>query len=68
MKNVQDIVNSGRCIGCGVCYAVCINGYIEYRENGGLGFPVPQVSKCDGCSKCLGACPSSDLHDGEDDD
>ena len=67
MKNIQDIVNSGRCIGCSACYTVCNKGYIEYKEDGGLGFPVPQVVNCDDCGKCLRICPSSDLYDDEDD-
>jgi len=60
MKNVQKVVDSGRCIGCGACYSSCDKGYIEYKQDGGLGFPVPQVKNCDGCKKCIQVCPSSD--------
>ena len=66
MKNVQDIVNAGLCIGCGACFAACDKGYIAYSADGGMGFPVPRVITCDGCGRCLGICPVSDLHnDGE---
>jgi NAD-dependent dihydropyrimidine dehydrogenase PreA subunit len=66
LKNIQDIVSLGRCIGCGMCYTVCVKGYIEYKKDGGLGFPVPMVVNCDDCGSCLRACPSSELY--EDDD
>jgi len=68
MKNIQDIVNAGLCIGCSACfgYAVCVNGYIGYKEDGGWGFPVPQVANCDGCGKCLRICPSSYLYEEEE--
>jgi len=68
MKNVQDIVNTGRCIGCAACYAICAKGYIEYKPDGGMGFPVPQVADCDGCGRCLRSCPSSGMGDDEDED
>jgi NAD-dependent dihydropyrimidine dehydrogenase PreA subunit len=66
MKNVQDIVNIGRCIGCSACYRVCPKGYVLFKENGGMGFPVPQVENCDGCGNCLKVCPNSDIYDNED--
>ena len=68
MKNITDIVNSGQCIGCSMCFTVCVKGYIEYKEDGGLGFPVPQVVNCDDCGKCLKICPSSELCANEDED
>ena len=62
MKNIQDIVNSGQCISCSACYTVCAKGYIEYKEDGGMGFPVPQAVNCDDCGNCLKSCPSSNLY------
>ena len=66
MKNIQDIVNAGQCTGCAVCYAVCDKGYIEYKADGGMGFPVPQVVNCDGCGECLRVCPSSGAYEDEE--
>jgi len=51
-----------------MCYTVCVKGHIEYKEDGGLGFPVPQIINCDDCGKCLMVCPSSELCDDEDKD
>ena len=68
MKNVQDIVNAGRCIGCAACYASCGKGYIEYKADGGMGFPVPQVVSCDDCGECLKVCPNSGMGDEEDEE
>ena len=67
MRNIQEIVNSGRCIGCSMCYTVCLKGYIEYKEDGGMGFPVPDVVNCDNCDNCLKICPSSPMYEEEDD-
>jgi ferredoxin len=39
-----------------------MKGYIEYKANGGNGFPVPNVIGCDACGNCLRACPSSDFY------
>jgi hypothetical protein len=39
-----------------------MKGYIKYKEDGGLGFPVPQVVNFDDCGNCLKSCPSSDLY------
>ena len=66
MKNVQDIVNSGLCIGCAACYSVCPKGYIAYKENGGKGFPVPNVDGCDDCGICLKMCPVSEEYEDEE--
>ena len=65
MRNVQEIVTLGKCIGCSACYAACPEGYIEYKEDGGMGFPVPNVVKCDDCKSCLKTCPSSTIYDDE---
>jgi Fe-S-cluster-containing hydrogenase component 2 len=59
MKNIQDIVNTKRCIGCAACFSACVKGYIEYKADGGMGFPVPSVIQCDGCGNCLRSCPLS---------
>lgn len=68
MKNIQDIVNTGGCIGCAACYAVCPEGYIEYKEDGGMEFPVPQIVNCHDCGNCLRGCPSSDLYEDDNED
>ena len=63
MRNIQEIVDTGQCVGCAACYAACTKGYIAYKADGGMGFPVPNVSDCENCGKCLIVCPSSDVYD-----
>ena len=60
MKNVQDIVDDGKCLGCAACCYVCPNGYIEFKESENSKLPVPTVANCDDCGICLKACPASD--------
>lgn len=67
MKNVDDIVNNGLCIGCSACVSLCPFGALE-TEDGDFGYPVPRKNPdCNDCGICLLECPSAD-HDEEDDD
>ena len=66
MKNIQDIVNMNLCYGCSACYCVCPKGYIKYKEDGGMGFPIPNVVNCEDCGSCLRVCSMSESYeDGE---
>jgi len=66
VKNIQDIVNAGQCIGCAACYGICPKGHIGYKEDGGMGFPVPKIEDCENCGACLKVCPNSDEYEDED--
>lgn len=68
MKNIQDIINIGLCTSCSACYSACPKGYIAFKADGGMGFPVPNVENCDDCGCCLKVCPSSDLYEDDEDD
>ena len=56
MKNVSEMVEQYLCTGCCRCVAFCPNGYITVKK-GELGFPVPDVQKCDDCGACIKSCP-----------
>lgn len=67
MKNVDDIVKNGRCIGCMACVSLCPLGALEIAV-GDFGYPVPRKSLyCNNCGICLLECPSAD-NDKEKDD
>lgn len=68
MKNVDDIVNSGLCIGCAACVSLCPYGALE-TTIGDFGYPVPRKSPdCNDCGICLLECPSGDLSEEDADD
>ena len=58
MLNIEDVINSNRCVGCGACFAVCPKGAISlsYNQNG---FLTPTINNdlCINCGKCVRACP-----------
>jgi len=58
MKNIDDVVNGGLCIGCMACMGMCPHGFIATKE-GELGFPIPvKIEDCKGCASCLRECPA----------
>ena len=68
MKNVDDIVKSGLCIGCAACVSLCPFGALETAD-GDFGYPVPHKSPdCNDCGICLLECPSADYEQEDDDD
>jgi electron transfer flavoprotein alpha subunit len=49
----------GKCIVCGdTCVASCATGAIELNDNGE---PVIAIDSCNGCRKCVKACPTQAL-------
>ncbi len=59
IKNIQDIVDWGLCVGCGACYAVCgrpeaVN--LINIESVGIR-PRFDSKVCNGCVECLAVCP-----------
>ena len=63
MNNVNRVVQSGLCTGCGACN-VC--DHITF-VTGSLGFPVPRIDEsCIRCGKCLTACLYDPMRDEDD--
>lgn len=68
MNNVDDIVNSGRCIGCAARVSRCPFGVLKTAD-GDFGFPVPHKSPdCNDCGICLLECPSADHNEEDEND
>ena len=47
-------VDTSKCIGCGVCVAVCPYGVFEIKDGKSV---VVHPEKCTLCGKCVEACP-----------
>jgi coenzyme F420 hydrogenase subunit beta len=63
-KNVQQVKETGLCMGCGSCEAVCpIEGAINVLldEKKGVFFPTIDSNLCINCKQCLLACPGYEV-------
>ena len=63
-NNVEDIVNSNKCMGCSVCEPVCPVQCITIgkSDSGGLTIPVVDQPACvSGCDVCLRVCPGDEV-------
>ncbi len=58
MKNVSELVNASRCIGCCACYAVCPADAIQIVFEG-IYTPRIDPYKCRSCGRCYNVCPIS---------
>lgn len=68
MKNIDDIVRNGQCIGCAACISMCPLGGLATKD-GDWGFPVPiKPETCNDCGLCLLECPSAGRDDEDDAD
>ena len=58
-SNIEIIVNTSLCIGCGACCAICQNNAISMKYNIS-GYLIPEVdtAKCTNCKMCCKVCPS----------
>lgn len=60
LQNIEQLVQAGYCVGCGLCVAMCpdgssrmiLNQYGAYEPEFGAG--------CSDCLKCMRVCPFSD--------
>jgi len=57
-RNIKYVVESGLCVGCGVCEAACPNEAIKVIYDVRSGMPAATVNeeKCNGCQICLNVC------------
>ncbi len=63
-RNIEWVVNSSLCTGCGVCVGVCPSGAITLRRDEDIYRPVVDSEKCNaskGCRICYTACPGHQL-------
>lgn len=56
-KNVQMVVESNMCSGCGICESVCPVNCISYSQKDGNYVPQLNADKCLECGLCLKICP-----------
>ncbi|MFW9979859.1 MAG: Coenzyme F420 hydrogenase/dehydrogenase, beta subunit C-terminal domain [Candidatus Thorarchaeota archaeon] len=57
IRSVKDVVQSGLCIGCGVCDLVCPREAISIVFDQSLGLYRPEVNeKCNECGLCIEPC------------
>lgn len=64
LGNVEDIVNSSLCMGCGVCEPVCPVRCIKIDESETTGQQIPIVDQSTciaGCDVCLRVCPGEEV-------
>jgi coenzyme F420 hydrogenase subunit beta len=60
--DVSLVDQSGLCIGCGTCYAVCPNGAINLYTDSIRGYRIEvDHEKCADCELCWKICPSVDV-------
>lgn len=59
MKTVNEIINSKKCLACGMCKSVCPKDAIELFPNEKSGFWEVKMNgeKCVSCGLCLASCP-----------
>ena len=58
IKNIQDVVDFGLCIGCGACFYACQEGAVSLVNIESVGIrPKFDPSRCASCTKCLPICP-----------
>lgn len=58
IKNIQDIVDWGLCVGCGICYSVCDKEAVTLTNIENIGIrPQFKGDACGSCVECLAICP-----------
>ena len=61
-NNINTIVESDLCCGCGFCSSICPRQCIEHKivDNKGQYRPFIQEENCNHCQTCLSICPGAD--------
>jgi heterodisulfide reductase subunit A len=58
VEPLVSVVDSTRCVGCGLCEASCAFGAIRLNKIAGVGFRAETVpALCKGCGVCAAGCP-----------
>lgn len=57
MKNINFIVNSDKCIHCGMCINDCVANIIKMNAQNLPTIPESEQKKCIKCQHCLAICP-----------
>lgn len=57
---IEPVLESQKCIGCGLCVEVCREGAISMKNK----LPVLNPDRCLGCGDCVHSCPSDALISG----
>ena len=62
INSLEDVVDWGLCVGCGVCYAACDKQEVTLVNIPSVGIrPKFASSACSECNKCLSICPGYQL-------
>ncbi len=59
--NIEHIIKTRKCCGCGTCAGICPKGAIEMKINK-MGLYIPEIDKkkCSNCGLCNKVCPQID--------
>ncbi|MFC1512251.1 Coenzyme F420 hydrogenase/dehydrogenase, beta subunit C-terminal domain [Candidatus Latescibacterota bacterium] len=58
IKNIQDVVDWGMCVGCGTCFAACNKDAVSLVNIESVGIrPKFNITICSFCNECLSICP-----------
>lgn len=55
-NNVQKVVDSGLCMGCGICQDSCAKKCIRIHHGKDVNYPVVDTDICNECGLCLKVC------------
>ena len=57
LRNLQDIVDWGLCVGCGACFSICDREAVKLENIENIGIRPYFTDICKSCSECLTICP-----------
>lgn len=58
--NIEPIVKSGLCMGCGTCVGICPSSSLKITKSESRGMYFPKLDKnfnCENCGLCVDSCP-----------
>lgn len=58
---INEVVNKGLCLSCGLCAAICKDNALEISDLTGKCQPQVNKSKCSDCGNCLKVCPGKEV-------
>lgn len=59
MDNVKEIIDSGICVGCGICAQTCPTNALQIRFDNKIGIYQASLNteRCSNCGLCVNVCP-----------